>query len=277
MPVAVCVIIPVLDDAARLLTCLDALESQIGAPDFEVLVVDNGSHDGTAVRARAHRLAPRVLFEPQRGSYAARNAGLTASTAPVLAFTDADCVPSSTWVAAGFASLQASPITGGEVRSLRSPTPTLWERYDRALYLRQEQLVDQGGFAATANLWIRREVLEAVGPFAAHLRSSGDFEWCLRAAAGGFPTAYAPDVVVEHAPRTTARQTWELHRRLGAGWRVLVDDHPQLRDYRDFPLWRVIEALAADGPPLRRRQVAHVHALAMTARRVGWFEGRVSA
>jgi glycosyltransferase involved in cell wall biosynthesis len=264
------VIIPVLNDAARLHRCLDALLAQVDAPAFDVVVVDNGSTDDTAAVAHNHPLRPLVLVERRRGSYAARNAGITATAADVLAFTDADCLPLPDWVAAGCRAVQLEPVVGGEIAAIRSPVPSLWERYDRALYLRQQKLVEDGGFAATANLWVRREVLLAAGPFDGRLRSSGDFEWGRRAAAEGFPTTYSAEVRVGHAPRTTARQTWQLHRRLGAGWRVLVVDHPALRDYRDVPLWRVIEALEADGPPLRRRQVAHVHLLAMTARRVGW-------
>jgi glycosyltransferase involved in cell wall biosynthesis len=274
VPVEVSVIIPVLDDADRLVACLDALHQQVGAPPFEVVVVDNGSQDGSPQRARDHPLRPRVVLETRRGSYAARNAGLAVATAPVLAFTDADCLPAPDWVARGSQAMSRS-VVGGEVRPIRSPVPTVWERYDSALYLKQESLIAQGGFAATANLWVRRQVLTDVGDFNASLRSSGDFEWGLRAAAHGHPTAYAPDVVVEHQPRTTARQTWQLHRRLGAGWGVLVDDYPQLRRYRDVPLWQAIDALAADGPALRRRHVAHVHGLAMTARRLAWWQSRL--
>jgi glycosyltransferase involved in cell wall biosynthesis len=274
--VEVTVVIPVLNDGARLQRCLDALAAQRDAPPFEVLVVDNGSSDDTAQVAARHPLAPTLLEQRRRGSYAARNTALAAATSEVLAFTDADCVPDAAWVAAGHRALRSAPVVGGEVLPMRAASPTVWERYDCAIYLKQESLVAQGGFAATANLWVRASVLAAVGPFDPSLLSSGDFEWGQRAAAAGFSTTYAGDVVVAHTPRSTARQTWSLHRRLGAGWRVLAPEHPQLRDHRDVPLWRVIEALALDGPPLRRRQVAHVHAVAMGARRLGWAEGRTT-
>lgn len=61
--VAVSVVVPVLDDAVRLAGCLDALHAQVGAPAFEVVVVDNGSADSSVAVARAHPLSA-VVVEP---------------------------------------------------------------------------------------------------------------------------------------------------------------------------------------------------------------------
>ena len=265
VPVAVSVVVPVRDDAVRLAACLDALHRQVGAPAFEVVVADNGSTDASAAVARAHPLGPVVVVEPRRGSYAARNAALSVARGTLVGFTDADCVPAPDWVAQGAAALAVHEVVGGAVRPVRSASPSVWERYDCAVYLRQQEVVAQQRYAATADLWVRREVLDRVGGFDPALLSSGDLEWGRRAEAAGSRTAYVDEVVVGHAPRTTARQTWRLHRRLGAGWAVLG-----LREGVWLPLGMVIDALAADGRPLRRRQVAHVHAVAMAARRAGW-------
>ncbi|MGZ6791327.1 MAG: glycosyltransferase family 2 protein [Mycobacteriales bacterium] len=268
------VVVPVKDDATRLAGLLDALHRQVDAPPFEVLVVDNASVDGSGDVARRHPLRPVVLHEPAPGSYAARNAGAAAARADLLAFTDADCVPVPTWVAAGARALAADPVVGGAVRQRVSLPPTVWERYDSAMYLRQRDLVEHQGYAATANLWVRREVLEDVGGFDGGLLSGGDLEWGLRARARGWRTAYDDDVAVTHATRATARQTWLLHRRLGRGWARVADRHPVVRDALWLPLGLVADSLAADGEPLRRRQFAHVHLLAMAARRAGWVSGR---
>lgn len=279
MPVLpVSVVVPVLDDAARLAACLDALAGQQEAPAFEVVVVDNGSTDDSVAVACAHPAQPVVVRASRRGSYAARNAGARAARGAVLAFTDADCVPAPDWVARGAAACATHPVVGGDVRVARSAAPTRWERYDRAVYLRQRELVAQQGFAATADLWVRRDAWEAVGPFDAVLLSSGDLEWGRRAAAVGLPVVFAADVVVGHAPRTSARQTWALHRRLGAGWSVLAGrgQWPPLRLDRSWrlPLGQVVDAVAADGDPLRRRALAPAHVLAMTARLTGRLTGR---
>ena len=263
-------VVPVLDDATRLAACLDALHGQVGAPAFEVVVVDNGSRDGSGEVAAAHPLAPVVVIEPRRGSYAARNAGIQTAVADVIAFIDADCVAAPDWLQRGQRAMEGAPVVAGRVRPVESAQPTVWERYDRALYLRQRELVSHQGYGATANLWVRREVLDAVGTFDPELLSSGDLEWGRRAAAAGFAASYDDDLVVGHAPRTSAAQTWRLHRRLGAGWAALRAEQPDLREGLWLPLGSVVDAVAADGPSLRRRELAPVHLLAMSARRAGW-------
>ncbi len=268
----VSVIVPVLDDATRLAACLDALHRQVGAPAFEVVVVDNGSTDTSVAVARTHPVGAVVLHEPRRGSYAARNAGIARARGSQVAFTDADCVPAPDWLAAGSAALGSAAAVGGEVQPQRSQNPTVWERYDTAVYLRQHDLVTRQGFAATANLWVRRELLEV--RFDPALRSSGDLEWTRRA---GVVPAFAGEVVVGHAPRRDAVGTWRLHRRLGAGWRVLSGRYPELRAGLWLPLGLVVDQVAADGPPLRRRQLGPVHSLAMAARREGWLRARAAA
>ncbi len=269
-------IVPVRDDAPRLQACLAALAAQVDAPPSEIVVVDNGSTDSTAQVAAAAGV--RVVHEQRPGSYAARNAGVAAATGALLAFTDADCLPAVDWLRAGTAALTQAPVIGGDVRMTRRGDAGVVERYDRAGYLRQRDLVEQQGFAATANLWVRREAWERVGPFDASLRSSGDLEWGRRAVAAGLPVGFAADVVVAHAPRTGLRQLWLLHRRLGAGWTALAD-RGEWPSVRADPAWRlplglVVDLVAADGPPLRRRDLAPVHVLAMTARLTGRLTGR---
>lgn len=278
-PVALSVVVPARDAQPTLGACLDAIAAQRGSPGFEVIVVDNGSRDATAALARAHPIVTRVLTEARTGSYAARNAGLAGARGPVLAFTDADCVPEPDWLAEGAAALGAgADLAGGAVVALRSDRPSLWERYDRAVYLDQRHHVEADGFAATANLFVRAEVFAAVGPFDGGLTSSGDLEFGRRATAGGFTLRYAGRARVGHRPRTTLTATWALHRRLGAGWAQLARrgagpgwrEDPGLR----LDLGSVAAAVAADGPRVGRAALAPIHAVAMCARWVGRLSGR---
>lgn len=270
----VTVVVPVRDGAGVLPGCLDALAAQVGAPPFEVVVVDNGSTDATAAVAAAHPVVDRVVEESRPGSYAARNAGVASAQGEVLAFTDADCRPAPDWLARGVAALDGTDVAGGAVRHLVTDRPTTWERYDRALYLDQQRAVRDEGYAATANLLVRANVFAAVGPFDASLRSSGDLEWGQRASALGIRARYAPDAVVGHVARRTAVQTWRLHRRLGAGWRDLARrglrpasalQEPALR----VPLRSAAGRVYADGLGRDRLRVRVVHATAMSARWTG--------
>jgi GT2 family glycosyltransferase len=273
------VVIPVLNGAAVLPGCLDALAGQRDAPPFEVIVVDNGSRDATPRVAADHGVGARVLTEDARGPYAARNTGIAAARGDVVAFTDADCVPDPRWLGVGAAAIDGgADLVGGAIVQRLSPRPTVWERYDAAMYLAQDQYVLEQGFAATANLFVRVAVFARVGAFQPELVASGDQELCHRATAAGFRLVYEPSARIEHHPRRTLGETWSLHRKLGSGFAELARHGERGSAWRDpalrIPVHWVASRTDAHGAPLRARRIAHVHVVAMVARWVGRLTGR---
>lgn len=107
------VIVPAYNEAARLGATLAALAGQTDT-DFTLLVVDNGSTDGTLAVAEAFRggapFPVEVLTEPEKGVGCAVDTGFRhaiAAGAQLLARTDADCLPRPGWVAAARATLTA--------------------------------------------------------------------------------------------------------------------------------------------------------------------------
>jgi glycosyltransferase involved in cell wall biosynthesis len=96
----VSVIVPFFNRQRYLGACVEALLSQepVGGP-VEIILVDNGSSDdGASVIERHPGLI--VLREGTPGAYAARNAGIRRAQAPIIAFTDADCVVDRDWLKA---------------------------------------------------------------------------------------------------------------------------------------------------------------------------------
>ena len=89
------VVIPALNDAEFLRSCLAALELQ-SRPADEIIVVDNGSTDATADVARA--AGARLLHEPQRGIFPATATGFDAAAGDIIARLDADSVPPCDWL-----------------------------------------------------------------------------------------------------------------------------------------------------------------------------------
>jgi glycosyltransferase involved in cell wall biosynthesis len=274
----VSVVIPVRNGEALLPGCLDALAAQEAAPSFEVLVIDNGSSDATADVARRHPIDAQVIHEAERGPYAARNTGITKASGEIVALTDCDCIPEPGWLAGGVAAIDAgADLAGGRIAQRHNPNPSVWERYDRATYLRQERFVEEQGFAATANLFVRKAVFDDIGGFKPELVASGDLELGQRARAAGFSLVYADDASVLHHPRATLRDTWELHRKLGSGFAELARAGMRPSPLRDealrVPLGVVIDEVTADGGYVQRRQLLPVHVVAMTARWVGRLTG----
>ena len=92
----VAVVVPVRNGRGMVHACVTVCLAQTRAPD-ELLVVDNGSRDGTADLARA--AGATVIVEPVRGGFRARNRGWRSASADVIAFTDVDCVPTPNWLA----------------------------------------------------------------------------------------------------------------------------------------------------------------------------------
>jgi GT2 family glycosyltransferase len=220
------VVVPVKNGARSLPELLDALAEQTH-PGLEVLVVDNGSTDGTHDVAADHPAVTKVLHEPTPGSYAARNAGAAEAQGDVVLFIDADCRPVPGWAAALVAAIddpEPSLATGPVLlhSDSRSPWRQAWGAYDRAVYLDQERWVELHGQAATANLAVRRDVLMSRGGFDASLRSGGDHEFTGAATRDGHRIAWVPNAVVHHPARDTLGEAWRLWTRLGRGFEDLA-------------------------------------------------------
>src|SRR5262249_55536058 len=101
----VSVVVPTYNHRAYLLEALDAIAGQRFGP-FEAVVVDDGSTDGSfraaAERAAELGLAGRIIrLSGNCGRSVARNAGVAVARAPLIAFTDGDCLPEPGWLAAG--------------------------------------------------------------------------------------------------------------------------------------------------------------------------------
>ena len=195
--------IPVRDGAPTLTTLLDAIDAQTLAPGrFEVIVVDNGSSDGTGALAR--RRGAVVIEEPRPNRAGARNRGVDAAAGDLIAFTDADCVPAPGWLEGLAACLARAPLAAGAVELVTDEHPNRWEELERLWRFRQEAAVAQG-WAATANLGVRRDAFLAVAGFDAGYRHIGeDVDFCLRVRAAGYELAWCAQAVVRHRAESTA-------------------------------------------------------------------------
>jgi glycosyltransferase involved in cell wall biosynthesis len=196
----VSVVVPARDAGRTLRRALEATAAQALDGPFEVIVVDDGSRDRTAAIAEAFGAPVRLVRAgAARGPGGARNLGVAASGAPMLAFTDADCFPAPGWLAAGLRALETADLVQGAVR----PDPAV----PRTPCDRTVEVTAENGLYQTANLFVRRAVFEAAGGFE---------DWLLGAAPG---RRWAPDRRRGRATRTPIGEdtafAWAA-RRLGA-------------------------------------------------------------
>jgi len=212
----VSVIVPVFNDEAGLYRCLEALSQQTyPAACLEIIVVDNGSNFLEGVeRLVDNYIGVKLVQEQTPGSYAARNRGITLAQGDILAFTDADCIPDLAWIERGLAYFRQphnyDMVVGRvELFPQDSHNPTLIELYQMVSLFPQERYLKIFKGGATANVLVRRIVIDDVGPFNQSLKSFGDLEWGGRVFQAGYAQIYAEDVRVRHP----ARPTWDALRR----------------------------------------------------------------
>lgn len=210
----VAVIIPHFNDHARLALCLEAL-SRNDLEGVEVVLADNGSDPAPSGTSALPQL--RIVHEPTRGAAAARNRGVAETSAPVLMFLDADCVPAPDWVETGRGLAQQNLIVGGrvDVFSETGGRITGAEAFEMVFAFHQKTYVEEKRFSVTANLVTTRALFERTGPFIVGL--SEDLDWCHRALQTGARIMYADELVVAHP----ARADWPALRKK---WRRLTEE-----------------------------------------------------
>lgn len=218
---SITVVVPAFQAEALIGACIDALAEQVGLDEpFELVVVDDGSRDGTALAAQlglarhpgAAWSDARVLHTDHRGVAAARNAGAAAARGEILAFTDADCRPEPDWLRRLTAPL-ADPAVGAAMGRFKSDQRALVARLTQAEYAAKEQALLAHGriaFFDTATGAVRRSVFEAVGGFDPALLAVEDTELAFRLAAAGHRIVMVPDAYVRHRHAET---WWHYLRR----------------------------------------------------------------
>jgi GT2 family glycosyltransferase len=189
------VIIATKDRAAFLERALASLEAQIGAPSFEVVIVDNGSTDATPSVAelamRSGRIPVRYVYEAEPNRGKARNRGVAASEGHLVLFCDDDVIVPPEWVAAHDATHTSDNlVVNGPIVNVDSyderPRPSL-VNFSRA-------------FLCTCNVSLPRYAFAEVGGFdeAFNLYGWEDTELGVRLRERGMKNGFAWDAYLWH-------------------------------------------------------------------------------
>jgi glycosyltransferase involved in cell wall biosynthesis len=246
-------------------------------PDYEVVIVDNGSTDQTPeiVREFQDRARIRYVHEERVGLCIARNTGWRVAEGRYVAFFDDDAIAFPGWLEAIRGAFEDSVLPIGVVGGRVMP---IWEQ-ERPSWLASEiagslTIVDWGPVEKTiidirrewlvgANMAIPRALLIEVGGFhpwldrvGTNLLSSGDVFFQKEIMRRGFYCRYVPKIAVEHlVPASRLNQRWFRRRFFWQGVSDavmhLIENTPSIRErlrlvvYRGMKLTRSWRRLAA--------------------------------
>ncbi len=220
------VIIPMYNAHEDLGDLLEALANQ-SSPPLEVILVDDGSTDGSMERARtwveSHPDFPlRILSQENQGPAKARNYGAEESSGEILLFTDSDCLPDQGWVEGMVAPFEDPSVVGVQ-GVYRSQQPEVMARFaqleieDRYRRMKSRPTID---FIGTYSAAYRKSVFIEQGRFDDRfpIASGEDADFSYRLAAKGLKMVFQPEAVVYHRhpntlPKYLSQKFWRAYWR----------------------------------------------------------------
>ena len=217
------VIIPVFQDPDGLVQTFESLCRQSLSKDsFEIIVANDGGNH--SIRKLCEKFGARFIdIVPNKGSYNARNEGIKTSRADWLAFLDAGIVVQGDWLANGLRHLRAYDYVAGDVKISSKQFSSIAEFHDATFAFPMRHYFEADGFGGAGNLFVRRSVFQAIGPFDARLQSGGDFEFGRRVVeARSLKRFFAEDCQAFHPPRSHKEKVSKI-KRISNGHRRLIE------------------------------------------------------
>ncbi len=208
--------------------CLNGV-GRLEYPDYEVIVVNDGSTDGTAAIIREYPF--RIISTANRGLSAARNTGWEVATGQIVAYIDDDASPDPHWLsylALTFLNRDCAGVGGpnipfsndGMVASCVAnapggPAPVLLSD-------------SEAEHVAGCNMAFRKAWLEAIGGFDSQFRVAGDdVDVCWRLRERGGKLCFSPSAVVWHHYRNSVRAYWKQQTGYGKAEALLEKKCPE--------------------------------------------------
>ena len=239
--------------------CLKSLRA-LDYPNYEVIVVDDGSRDATAeIAARFPEF--RLIRQPNKGLSVARNVGMHAGLGEIIAYTDSDCVADPHWLTLMVGAMLGSGFDGcggpnyaphekGRIEGCVSASPGapchVLTAPDRAEHL------------AGCNMVFRKAALQKLGGFDPQFTAAGDdVDICWRALDAGLVLGFCPAAFVWHFRRNTVKAYYKQQRGYGKAEALLYLKYPERFNVLGQVKWQgTIPGLARTIPGVGRSLVS---------------------
>lgn len=237
----VSVVLASYNGARTLKACLESLE-HLNYPDYEVLLVDDGSTDNTAEIAGLFKSVRLIQHGANYGLSVARNTGIAAATGEIIAFTDSDCRVDEDWLhhlvqcliegefrAVGghnFLPPEDSPVAAAVMASPGGPAHVMLT--DR-----------EAEHIPGCNMAFFKWALESIGGFDPVFHKAGDdVDVCWRLQQRGYKIGFSPGGFVWHYRRSTVGAYLKQQEGYGAAEALLQQKHPEYFNSVGRSIWR---------------------------------------
>jgi glycosyltransferase involved in cell wall biosynthesis len=224
--------------AATLDECLESL-SKLNYPHYEVIVIDDGSKDGTHLIAEKHGM--RCIRVPNGGLSRARNLGIDAARGEVVAFIDSDAYADADWLyyivtaleehdASAVGGPNLSPVQDGFIAQCVDESPG-----NPTCVLVDNEYAEH---VPGCNMAFQKSIFDVVGKFDAQHRAAGDdVDLCWRILVADRKIAYHASALVWHHRRPTIRTYLKQQNGYGFAEAHLQRRYPGRFNFFGYPVW----------------------------------------
>jgi len=267
VPAAICqdtprvsVVVCSYNGAQTLASCLDSL-MRLDYPDYEVILVDDGSTDDTPAIAAEF---PQVVYHRQdnHGLSVARNVGARLASGEVVAYTDSDCVVDEHWLTYLIEAMRDQQVEAIGGPNITPPSDGWVAKCVAASPGNPSHVMLDDRHAEHVpgcNMAFRRATLLGLGGFDAQFRQAGDdVDLCWRMLDAGLPIGYASGAMVWHHRRATVRAYANQQKGYGRSEAMVHFKHPHRYGVFGRSRWNgIIYGDGAVGLPLTSPTIYH--------------------